>query len=739
MTMRLLTRRDRLAALAVVAVLAATPGDAAPIEEITVTSQLREQTLQDLPVSITSLDAEAIDRATVQHFEELTRLVPNLNWSGEGSRARYFQLRGTGELEQYEGAPNPSVGFIVDDIDFSGIGGAATLFDMQTAEVLRGPQGTRYGANALAGLVYLRSADPGPEPEVWLEASGGNDDTLALGGAAGGPMAGLEDRLAFRVSAHYYRSNGFRNNRFLNSDDTYERDEFTGRLKLRWTPNDDWQIDFTGLFIQLDNGYDAFAINNGFDTFSDKPGRDAQETVGASLRIRGDIAPSFSLISITSVADSDIEFSFDSDWGNDDFWDQPQFGNSRYDYTSDTERQRTTVTQEFRLLSTSAGRLAGRADWVLGAFLLGLDEDNDRIDLGVDSGFFCPDPCATTVRSAYDATSVALFGQLDVPLSARLALTTGLRWEQRDADYAETFGFSTVGFGITVDNEFSPTDRMWGGEAALRFFLSDATQIYGRIARGYKAGGFNVGLARAELGTPGAVLGPQDIPFEPEYLWSYETGLRFGSSDGRWLADLALFYQDRDDMQVRIPFQVQPGDPNTFLFLTANAAEGRTLGAEASLRWSATERLALEGSVGLLNTEVRKFSLIDRVAGLPAFDGLQGLIGRDFAHAPEYSFSVAADWQSGNGWFARAEIWGRDRFYFDYGHDERSRAYEIVNLRIGKEWERWSVTAWARNLFDEEYAVRGFFFGNEPPNFPNKLYVRLGDPRHYGITIRYRM
>ncbi len=258
--------------LAILLPFAVAVANAASMEEITVTSQLREVSLREVPASITSLDTSLIEAASVQHFEELTRLVPNLNWSGEGSRARYFQLRGTGELEQYEGAPNPSVGFIVDDIDFSGIGGAATLLDVERIEVLRGPQGTRFGANALAGLVYYQSVAPGFSPEGWLKATGGSDDTLALSGAIGGALPWAGDQLAGRIAMQAYRSNGFRENRFLGRDDTYQRDEFTGRARLRWTPNDDWQVDFTGLYVRLDNGYDAFAIDNGYDTFSDKPG-----------------------------------------------------------------------------------------------------------------------------------------------------------------------------------------------------------------------------------------------------------------------------------------------------------------------------------------------------------------------------------------------------------------------------------------------------------------------------------
>ena len=147
-----------------------------PLDEIVVTADFRDAKVTDIPASVSVIDAEQLRATTVEHFEEAIREVPNLNLSGEGSRARYFQLRGVGELEQYDGAPNPSLGFIVDDIDFSGLGSIGTLYDVDRVEVLRGPQGTRYGANALGGLIYIRSADPTPELSADFKADGGSDD-----------------------------------------------------------------------------------------------------------------------------------------------------------------------------------------------------------------------------------------------------------------------------------------------------------------------------------------------------------------------------------------------------------------------------------------------------------------------------------------------------------------------------------------------------------------------------------
>ena len=278
----------------------AASGDVESIEEIVVTADLRERRLSDVPASVSVLDTAQIERLAVQHFEELTAVVPNLNWSGDGHRARYFQIRGVGELEQYQGAPNPSVGLLIDDIDFSGIGSVATLFDLERIEVLRGPQGTRYGANAIGGLIYLRSAAPTDEFAGRVELAVGDDDARTLGVALGGAVS---ERAALRLSAQRHESDGFRNNPFLGRDDTNGRDETTVRGRLRFEPSGNWQIDAAALYTDIDNGYDAFALDNSYTVLSDRPGRDAQESVGASIRVEGADVGGNSLTSITAYAD----------------------------------------------------------------------------------------------------------------------------------------------------------------------------------------------------------------------------------------------------------------------------------------------------------------------------------------------------------------------------------------------------------------------------------------------------
>ncbi len=678
------------------------------LEEIVVTASFREQSVADLPLSVTVLDPAQLRVAGAQHFEEVIREVPNLNLSGEGSRARYFQLRGIGELEQYDGAPNPSIGFIVDDIDFSGLGSIGTLFDIGRVEVLRGPQGTRYGANALGGLVYMRSTEPGDRFAADFEATGGTDDAQGLGAAVGGPLG---SRLGGRASVYRFRSDGFRHNAYLDRDDTNGRDELSVHGKLRWTPGDRLDVDFAALYVDVDNGYDAWAVDNGFTTYTDKPGRDAQRSQAASMRLHAHL-DRFDLVSITGAANTDATYSFDADWGNDAYW-APYV----YDYFTSNQRERRTYNQEVRFLSKPGAIASGRGDWLAGVYLLDLTESNDHLDVGVyDDGVDCT-PCTldSPVHSRYDATNVAAFGQLDVGLGDRLHFVGGLRWERRDARYTDTAG-----------NRFDPVDDMIGGELALKWQLAERRSAYLRLARGYKAGGFNIALAGVDFSQIDTIR-PDQIQFGPESLTSLEAGIRLQTRDDRVTADISAFVTRRRDQQVKIPLQLTPGDPSSFLLLTFNAQRSAHRGLEATLNWRPLDRVRISTAVGVLRTDIEKFSVYPE------------LEGREQAHAPHYTYSFGAEYRAPSGWWGRADASGMDAFYFDYGHDQRSKAYGLLDLSGGRDFGPWEVSLWVRNVLDERYFVRGFFFGDEPPDFPDTLYTRLGDPRHYGITVKYQL
>ncbi|MDH3532807.1 MAG: TonB-dependent receptor, partial [Gammaproteobacteria bacterium] len=489
--------------------------------------------------------------------------------------------------------------------------------------------------------------------------------------------------------AHHHESDGFRNNAFLQRDDTNGRNETTVRGRLRWLPSDAWQIDLAMLYADVDNGYDAFSLDNHFTMLSDKPGRDAQESFGTSVRIEFSGLRDALFTSITSFADSDIVFSYDADWGNDSSW-----APVTYDYVSVSDRRRTTTSQELRLAAN---------DWLVGAYVLRLEDELVTVNQGeyYDPLFDFADSLDETFGSQYTATNVALFGQYELQVGDSTRLSIGLRVERRTTDYDDTSGLRA-----------DPAETMAGGELTWSHDLAAAVTSYVSLSRGYKAGGFNLGLV------------PDDRrEFGAEALWNLEAGLK-----SVWLADTvfvnaSLFASRRDDQQVRTSFQVVPGDPASFVFFTDNAAEGETLGFEADVRWMPGDGWALYGSIGWLDATFAEFAT-------PQVD----LSGRAQAHAPRYTWAMGGSYRHSSGLFARLDITARDTFYFDVSHDQQSTAYELVNARIGYEGTAWTVQLWARNLFDQDYAVRGFYFGNEPPDFPDTLYTRPGDPRQIGVT-----
>lgn len=672
------------------------------IDEIIVTADFRERPMQELAASVSVLDGAFVEQTAVQHFEELVDMIPNLNWSGDGHRARYFQIRGVGELEQYEGAPNPSIGFLIDDIDFSGIGTVATLFDIGSIEVLRGSQGSRYGANALGGLIYARSRSPSSKWNGKLQLTAGDDDAMSLGIAFGGALRD-DDVLSFRISAQKHESNGFRRNSFLARDDSNGRDEAALRLRLRYAPADTFLANLSVLHNEIDNGYDAFALDNSYTVLSDKPGRDAQRSSGVSLRLEWSALETMTFTSITALADSQIDFSFDADWGNDESW-----APVTYDYVSISDRKRSTLSQEMRFASSDSARIFdGTTDWLVGLYAQKLDDEVLTTNRGdyYDPFYDFADSLDDRFGSDFEAINTAFFGQLDRDIGEATRLGVGLRVEHRSTDYVDTTALAV-----------GPSETMWGGELSLSHDHSATLTSFVSLSKGYKAGGFNLGPVPA---------GRRD--FGEEQLWGIEAGIKTAQLDDALTLNASLFYTRRRDQQVRTSLQLVPGDPASFVFFTDNAAKGTTVGAEAELVWRPADSWEIYANAGLLD------------ASFDEFVAPQGdLGGRDQAHAPRYMFASGVAYRHPGGFFVRLDATARDAFYFDVSHDQKSDAYELLHARLGYRADKWSLQLWARNVFDRRYAVRGFYFGNEPPDFPNALYTRLGDPRHIGITLEKR-
>ncbi|WP_250885575.1 TonB-dependent receptor [Shewanella jiangmenensis] len=690
-----------------------------PMEVMLVTADFRGLAVEKIPSSVTVIDAQKIEDEGAQHFEDILGTVANFNWSGGTSRPRYFQIRGVGEQEDYKGAPNSSVGYIIDDIDLSGLGMVSSMYDLQQVEVLRGPQGTRYGANALAGLIYLKSNDPTEQFEHGGQLSLGSDNLRTFAGFSSGPMVDSGE-LLYRVAVEHHGQDGFRDNAFLGRSDTNERDELSFRSKLRWYAGDNTQVDFTLMHADFDNGYDAWTLdNNGFDTLTDMPGIDAQRTTGVGLKIAHDGFKYAELTSLTSFGGTAHHHGYDGDWANPDYWasrvcesyddDWNVIGAEpcEYDYTWDKRGDRATVSQEFRLASNDDGRIfAGSTDWLVGLYGMQLDEDNNLQS-------FYNGWSDEKLRSEYSARNLALFGQLDSDLGNALNLSVGLRLERRESDYRDDAG----------DN-FDPSENMWGGHIALGKQLSDNHNLYGRIARGYKAGGFNMSL-------PTEFADKKE--FSAETLYNYEVGLKSAFLDGNFDTNVALFFMDRKDQQVSAS-QQDPLKPQRFILFTENAGSSTNYGAELDANWYATDNLHFYGSLGYLVAEYGDYSYQDK------YGALVDLSGRELAHAPNWTWALGATWRMDAGFFANVNANGKSEFYYSDSNDSVSDDYSVLNARAGYEADSWSVYLWGRNLLDERYGVRGFYFGNEPDNgWADKQYIRFGDPRMVGVTLDIRL
>ena len=683
-----------------------------PLQEIVVTASLRGSSAAELPQSVSVLDAAALQAAGVQHFEDVLGMIPNLSWASGSSRPRFFQIRGIGEVEQYQGAPNPSVGFLIDDIDFSGVGMPATLFDTRQVEVLRGPQGTVYGANALAGLINVRTADPTPEFSLHGEATIGDYQTRAAGVALSDSVD--DGRAGWRVAAQQYRSDGFRDDTYLGRHDTNGYDEGTLRAKFFWQLTPALRADLSLMDVDLNNGYDAWSIDNSFTTRSNQPGRDAQQSLGASLKLSL-VSDGFGeLRSVSSAADSRIVYSFDSDWGNDAFW-AGCCGYAPYDYFEQDRRLRRTLAEDLRLIGAPDHMLLGRLRWLAGAYFMHLGESDDLLDTWNDVFIGAG---SNLLHSNYRATNSALYGSLDATLGEHASLTLGLRAEQRLAHYQDD---------ADVGRPFADQrDTMYGGNLSWSLRTGPLQHLYATLARGYKAGGFNIG----------SQITAQQRRFAPEYLWSLESGVKRESTRGtlQWQAN--VFYMRRENMQVYSSCQLDQNNPSTFVFFTRNASHGENFGLESQAQWRLNARWQLSGSAGLLHTRYLGY---DAQAIACPGESAPALDGRAQSFAPEYQFSAALSYNHPNGLFARLDASATDGFYFAAGQNQVARAYQLVNLRVGYRRGGWQTSLWARNLLGRRYATQGFYFGLVPPDFPNQRFIDNGDPRTVGLTVRYQL
>lgn len=443
--------------------------------------------------------------------------------------------------------------------------------------------------------------------------------------------------------------------------------------------------------VDLNNGYDAFTIFNGFHTQSDRPGYDEERLRLGSLHTEIDVSPSDTLLTTTSFYKSEVDYAFDGDWGNNPFWEP----NAPYDYFSDQDRAREVFAQQVRLRGTLFG---SEVRYLIGSYFQSFQEDTQTNE-------FSDNIVYDSLDSDYEADTYAGFGSLEVPLAEKLRLLLGARLEQRDARYVDS-----------RESYFTPDDFLWGGSATLQYDLTDSLMTYLLVSRGFRGGGFN-----SSPSTPA-----DRMTYSPESLINLEAGTRFSAFGGDASGSLAAFVNWREDQQIKLSLQVDPDDPLSFLYLTDNAARGKSYGLEAEVRYAPTENVEFRTSGSLLDTEI-----------VSVQESLAALEGRDQSHAPEWQYFAETEYFFSEEISGLIGVSGRDAFYFDDSHDQRSEPYHLLHAGLFYRADNWELQLWGRNLTDKEYAIRGFYFGNEPPDFPEKEYVQLADRRSFGVTWRY--
>ncbi|GHF81684.1 TonB-dependent receptor [Thalassotalea marina] len=677
--------------------------DTVDIERIEVTGDFKQQTIQQISSSVQVFDEKNISERNAVHLENLLNSAANVNYTAGASRGRFVQIRGIGLRSQFVDPVNPPVGMVIDGINYSGLGGSSLLFDTQQAEIYRGPQGTRFGADALAGMIHIKTNEAGSDTSNKLLLGVGNYDSWQAGVAFG---KDITTDTAFRVSAYQAKSDGSVDNAYLNTE-TQDQDEQLLRFKLSSQLSNNWQSQLTGHYINIDNGYDGFTLDNSRTSIADQPGEDIQESFAFAWKntytglSNVDIA-----LTLTSL-NADSLYSFDVDWVCNDPKQAKLCEAGLHDwgfsYFDEYERERTDNSAELVLSSKDKS-------WVTGVYYQSKEEDLFRQYTGLDQDF----------SSNYQIENVAIYGQKEFTLNDKLTLIAGARLENYQIDYIDNNGYVK-----------STDDTMLGAKLALEYQLNDHTMTYASMTRGYTVGGINgEALAKAkEDGVEQSFFEQNDL-FESEYLLSTELGIKGLIPEQNIAYRLAAFYMHRDDMQLKSYKEYPAGDDKepTFVGYIGNAASGVNYGVELEVSYQVTDNLSWQTALGWLDTKIEDYVNADG----------QSQNGRDQAQAPRYTYSTQVRYSVNNALSLSVSVEGKDEYFFSDSHDEKAEHVNLVNANVNYQINDVEFTLWIRNAFERDYATRGFRFGNDPRDYyAPHTYLQFAEPRMFGLNMNY--
>lgn len=695
------------------------------LEEIIVTGQRREELLQDVPLSVSAFDAESIEKANISEAKDYLGMSPNVAFTEDGqsgSRSISVSIRGVSSIALDTIATPSSIGYYVDDVNIATTASGNVnpqLQDMQRIEVLRGPQGTYFGRNALGGAINITTKKPDEKFYAEGSISAGNLGTFGLEGVVNLPVT---DTFMLRFVGAYEESEGPVENVNPQSDNDTEFQTF--RAAGRWLANDVFTIDFSLSHTNEDEGGDIgvgsgvtdldtqsiFADLVADDLLGFYPSNDSKVNHNLKEQNDGEVTiynlrlswefDHLSLKSISGLVDSTFERAFDQD-------------NISADVINRFNKAKAeSFSQELRMQSVGD---SARLDWTAGLYYAKDDITRfNSIQLGearaytdprtmVSAGLPLPPvPAGFRINEnnfGFETTSKAIFGEATIHINDALSITGGARLTR---DQVTNSAFNVIAFEGAVDNIAGSKDfTNFSPKVGVRFIPNDNLTVYATYSQGYKPGGVdhNSGIATS---------------FDEEQLTSWEVGFKSKLAGRRIRLAGALFNLDWEDLQVQTNFLADPNDISSAVEKTLNAAKASSKGVELEFSWLIFNSLTWGANLGYIDASYGSFPRVN----LPG-DMVANLTGLDLPKTPEWTLSTVLDYSTTVG-SGNLEIYGR--LEWSYRSSVKGdlegvaaeqlnlpnfpyniKAYDVANLRLGVRTNRWKVHAFVENLLEEDY------------------------------------
>jgi iron complex outermembrane receptor protein len=672
-------------------------GDDSTLEEVVVTARRRAENVQDVPISITQVSGAQLAASGIGDFRELDGVVPNMVQTGlESNVSPTISIRGIGSDARNIGFES-GVSMYVDGV-YTGrpVSWMGELVDVDSIEVLRGPQGTLFGKNTIAGAINITTTKPSDKFRASGELELGDYSLVRATASLSGPIS---DKVFVGVSGFKTERDGYQKNLF-DGRDLWDKNDYGGRIQLRFAPSDNLDIllEADGLHEKLApnvntviSGLGSTAANGPRVVNINEPVFSERTIWGVNLNINYTLPNGGTLTSITAQRYNDVEFLSDDD------------GSPVPILFSDFLDEESQFTQEVRYASPSEGRFR----YVVGAYYLRQTVDTDRLSRA-PAGGLAPFDIDITMQAKVQATDYAVFGQADYDLTDALTLTAGLRYTKIEKDVVVDL-VGSVPFGIislTNHREDQEADAV-SPTLSLLYKVNENLNAYATVSRGFKGGGFNADF----------VSNP-NLAFDPEYVTNYEGGLKFEGFGRRLRANVAVYHMDYEDLQVSI-FSPLGG------FIIDNAATATINGVEFDMEAKPFPGLTLNAGVGYNDA---------------SFDKYDSNSGNQLAFSPKWTSSFGAQYRFNLGGAgsltARGEYSYRSSYFSEVSNDpdRQIKGYGLVNARLT--WaspdDRFQVQVWGENLSDKLYindrgAPLGGLLGSQS--------VVYGKPRTWGVRL----